>query len=259
MKNLIYKTIVNTILLIVFIGLSSFGLKKVLDNTQIEGEKNGFVVLELFTSQGCSSCPPADAILEKYGVQNNPNIIPLAFHIDYWNYIGWKDPFSKTQFTDRQRNYANQLKTQGNYTPQLIINGKYELVGSKENQIKKLVDQELILETKNSISIKKQNISQEQLNIEFELNSYVPNTIVNVALVKKKEFTNIKKGENSGLKQTNYNIVYDFNNIPNTPKLITKTSFKFKSDWIPSDFLVVAYLQNIKTGQIISGTKSIIN
>lgn len=259
MKNLIYKTIVNTILLIFFIGLSSFGLKKVLDNTQIKTEKNGFVVLELFTSQGCSSCPPADAVLAKYALQNNPNIIPLAFHVDYWNYIGWKDPFSKTQFTDRQRNYVNQLNAQGNYTPQLIINGKYELVGSKENQIKKLVDQELILETKNSISIKKQNISLEQLNVEFELNSYMPNTIVNVALVKKKEFTNIKRGENSGLQQTNYNIVYDFNSIPNTPKLSNKTSFKFKSDWITSDFLIVAYLQNIKTGQIISGTKSIIN
>lgn len=259
MKNLIYKATINTTLVIIFVGLSGFTLKKVLESNEIKTEKNGFVVLELFTSQGCSSCPPADSVLEKYAVHNNPNIIPLAFHVDYWNYIGWKDPFSKAQFTERQRNYSSQLNTQGNYTPQLIINGKHELVGSKENQIKKIVDQELIIEAKNSISIKNQNINQEQLNLAFEINSYVPNTVVNVALVKKKEFTNIKKGENSGLKQTNYNIVYDFNSIPNTPKLINKTSFKFKSDWLPSDFLIVAYLQNTKSGQIFAGTKSTIN
>ncbi len=258
MKNLIYKTIVKTILVIIFIGLSSFTLKKVLGNKEIKTEKNGFVVLELFTSQGCSSCPSADAVLAKYALQNNPKIISLSFHVDYWNYIGWKDPFSKAQFTERQRNYANQLNAQGNYTPQIIINGKHELVGSNENQIKKLVDKELILETKNSISIKKQNIAKEQLNVEYELNSYVPNTVVNVALVKKKELTNIKRGENSGLKQTNYNIVFNFMTIPTSQKLNNKTSFEFKSNWLSSDFEIVAYLQNTKTGQIISGTKSII-
>ncbi|WP_310555017.1 DUF1223 domain-containing protein [Flavobacterium sp.] len=259
MKNLIYKTITNTTLLIIFIGLSSFTLIKVLSNNEIKVTKNGFAVLELFTSQGCSSCPSADAVLAKYALQNNPNIIPLSFHVNYWDYMGWKDPFSKAQFTERQRKYASQLNTQGNYTPQLIINGKYELVGSKENEIERLVNKELDLESKNTISIVKQDKTQDQLNVEFELGSYLANTTVNVALVKKKELTNIKRGENRGLKQMNYNIVYDFISIPSSPKLIIRTNFKLKSDWLSSDFLLVAYLQNSKTGQIITGTKSIIN
>lgn len=258
MNNLIYKTIVKTTLIIIFIGLSSFTLKKVLGTNEIKTEKNGFAVLELFTSLGCSSCPPADAVLAKFAMQNNSSIIPLAFHIDYWNRLGWNDPFSKAQFTERQRNYASQLNVQGNYTPQIVINGKHELVGSYKKEIESIVSEELALPSNFNTTIKKATLENNQITIEFEADKY-PNTVINFALVKKKELTIIKRGENSGLKQTNYNIVYDFNSIPNTPKLCNKTSFKFKSEWLPSDFMIVAYLQNIQSGQIIAGTKSTIN
>ena len=96
-------------------------------------QKN-FVVVELFTSEGCSSCPPADELLTKIAKQSeaaNQNVIPLAFHVDYWNSGGWKDPFSKFQFTTRQENYSRILAEKEVYTPQAVINGKFSFTGSK--------------------------------------------------------------------------------------------------------------------------------
>src|SRR5579871_2087026 len=80
-------------------------------------------VLELFTSQGCSSCPPADELLGKYISKENENIFPLSFHVDYWNHLGWKDIFSMAAYSERQKKYASLLNLETIYTPQLIING----------------------------------------------------------------------------------------------------------------------------------------
>ncbi len=258
MKNSIIKTAIYTGLIILTLVVSSFTLKKVIWNKEIKKGGNGFAVLELFTSQGCSSCPPADAVLAKYAMQNNPNIIPLAFHVDYWNQLGWKDPFSKAQFTERQSNYAKQLKAQGNYTPQIIINGKHELVGSYKDEIDNLVHDELALTSNFRVSIKKASVLNNILHIEYDADTNT-NTIINLALVKKKEYTSIKRGENSGHEQTSYNIVFDFKTIINHSNTNNKTSFQFNSDWLSPDFMLVAYLQNSKTGTILGVTKSEIN
>lgn len=95
------------------------------------------VVVELFTSEGCSSCPAADATLrELETAQPVPGVevIALGEHVDYWNRLGWKDPFSSAQFSARQRAYTAHF-TEGNYTPQAIVNGRYELVGSRRQEL----------------------------------------------------------------------------------------------------------------------------
>lgn len=95
------------------------------------------VVVELFTSEGCSSCPAADAALrELETAQSVPGVevIALGQHVDYWNRLGWKDPFSSAQFTDRQRAYAAGFGT-GSYTPQAVVNGQFEFVGSNRQQL----------------------------------------------------------------------------------------------------------------------------
>lgn len=86
------------------------------------------IVIELFTSQGCSSCPPADALLGE--LAQNPNILPLAFHVTYWNSLGWRDPFSLDIATQRQRLYQGLLRTDTIYTPQMIVEGRTDVVGS---------------------------------------------------------------------------------------------------------------------------------
>ncbi|MBV8537509.1 MAG: DUF1223 domain-containing protein, partial [Alphaproteobacteria bacterium] len=91
------------------------------------------VVVELFTSQGCNSCPPADAYLAELARQ--PQVLALAYHIDYWDQLGWRDPFSSPAATARQRAYAETLGLRTIYTPQMVINGRIDAVGSDRTQI----------------------------------------------------------------------------------------------------------------------------
>lgn len=91
------------------------------------------VVVELFTSQGCSSCPPADEFLTELA-QSGRNVLPLAFHVTYWDRLGWRDPFSLEAATARQRDYARTLGDGGVYTPELVVGGRQGLVGSDREQ-----------------------------------------------------------------------------------------------------------------------------
>ena len=89
------------------------------------------VLAELFTSEGCSSCPPADEVLAALDRDLSPHgLITLSFHVDYWNDLGWPDPYSSPTFTTRQRAYADAFGERGVYTPQLVINGRSGFVGS---------------------------------------------------------------------------------------------------------------------------------
>ncbi len=96
------------------------------------------ILVELFTSQGCSSCPPADRLLSKLaaGGEGEPEVIPLSFHVDYWNYIGWTDPFSSAEWSRRQSSYAESFGTGRVYTPQLVVNGRRDCVGSNAARVR---------------------------------------------------------------------------------------------------------------------------
>ncbi len=102
------------------------------------GAEGGPVVVELFTSQGCSSCPPADALMHELAKRDD--VIGLALHVDYWDYIGWKDEFADPSHTERQRGYARQGGRTMIYTPQLVINGQENVVGAKGRELSRLID-----------------------------------------------------------------------------------------------------------------------
>jgi hypothetical protein len=96
------------------------------------------VVVELFTAQGCSSCPPADALLGE--LARKPNIIALAYHVDYWDELGWKDPFSIPAAAQRQRGYVKRLAKSGAFTPQAVVSGDTSLIGSNRAEMKAAVE-----------------------------------------------------------------------------------------------------------------------
>jgi len=91
------------------------------------------IVVELFTSEGCSSCPPADRVAGE--LADIPGVLPLSFHVDYWDYIGWKDPFASPLYSDRQRDYAHQLSLRYVYTPQMVVEGQFDVVGFRRGEI----------------------------------------------------------------------------------------------------------------------------
>jgi len=95
------------------------------------------VVVELFTSQGCSSCPPADKYLGE--LAKRPELLAIAFHVEYWNYIGWVDPYAKPWATRRQRDYAARLKQRFVFTPEMVVQGTAEGVGSEREAIEALI------------------------------------------------------------------------------------------------------------------------
>ncbi len=196
----------------IFLGLTVFEVDKKINSERRHHSKKSFqafAILELFTSEGCSSCPPADRLLPQLA-STDVNIIPLSFHVDYWDRYGWKDPFSNASFTDRQRDYAKRFKLESIYTPQLVINGEYELVGSNksaaETDIRKLLKQgaatQLIID-----DVKKEN---EKLSASCYLKGNFQNCDLFVAVVQKHAEVNVKAGENHGAKLSHTNVVRSF-------------------------------------------------
>lgn len=130
----------------------------------------GPVVIELFTSQGCSSCPPADRLLTR--LARDPNlkdrVIPLSFHVDYWNYIGWTDPFSSKRWSERQQGYARAFRSNRIYTPQLVVSGRTGLNGSDEAGARKRIAEALAVEPAGrvTLSVDPSGPSQDRLKVK---------------------------------------------------------------------------------------------
>ncbi|MEO6488604.1 MAG: DUF1223 domain-containing protein [Ferruginibacter sp.] len=255
MKHIKFYT--GTLLLVAFIIVVTTASRQTSTKKFALSSSNskGFVVMELFTSQGCSSCPPADALLGKYTLLDNDQIIPLAFHVDYWNRLGWKDPFSNSEYSKRQRDYAMLIDNSSVYTPQLIVNGEVEFVGSDAAKISSAVDKAFKilpqLEIKITELIKKEN----KLITNFIIDKNLPNTTLNAALVQKTVTTNILKGENSGLKLTNYNVVRDFSTL-HLVNSSSEISLRLPADYDHSKYMVVLYIQEDASGKIIGAVQN---
>lgn len=201
------------LLVMFFLGFTVFEVEKKMnhENRGVYHSKSfsSFAVLELFTSEGCSSCPPADRLLPQLAA-TNANIIPLSFHVDYWDRLGWKDPFSNATFTDHQREYAKQFNLESIYTPQLVINGEYEMIGNDkraaENNIKKILSKES--ETRLVIDgIKKEH---NKLLVDLHANNAMNGMDILAVLVQKHAEVNVKAGENKGAKLSHTNVVNTF-------------------------------------------------
>ena len=188
---------------------TSSSSKDNLKTDTVNAAADGFVVMELFTSQGCSSCPPADALLETYAEKNDAHIITLAFHVDYWNRLGWIDSLSKSDYADRQRDYAEKLNSEI-YTPQLVINGQQQITGSAGREIAVAVNKYLKNSAAAKITMADMSLVNSKATVNYNIEGDISNMNINAALVQKTVVTQIKAGENRGVKLNNFSVVRDF-------------------------------------------------
>lgn len=202
----------------------------------------GLAVLELFTSQGCSSCPPADALLAEYAAAHNEHIIALSFHVDYWNRLGWADPFSNKAYSERQQWYSARLPKGSVYTPQLIVNGRGEAVGNNRNTVKNLVQEGLSLDRTETVSIENISIGKSGLAFHYKSANTNRNEILNIALVQKQATTHIRAGENEGVTITNHNIVRTFLTQPVSKE--GSGMIGLPAAFRPIEYSLVLYVQN---------------
>jgi hypothetical protein len=162
------------------------------------------VLLELFTSEGCSSCPPADRLLETLD-RTQPvagaDLIVLSEHVDYWDRLGWRDPFSSALNTARQQDYTNKYNLDGVYTPQLVVDGRYGLVGSDVRRVSSAI-QKTIQEQKIPIAISKVSGDGKQVTVHIELPASQSlkgvRGVLYVAIADNRAESHVARGENSG-------------------------------------------------------------
>ncbi len=172
-------------------------------------EQERLVVVELYTSQGCSSCPPADDIFAE--LTRRPGVLPLALHVDYWDYIGWKDIFAQPAFTDRQKSYARAAGSRTIYTPQIVVGGVDHIVGAKAMQIVDLIEAHAALEDRAILRLTR---SGDLIEIRAEAREGLSAPVI-VQLVRylPEETVLIERGENAGRTITYANIVTDWRRL----------------------------------------------
>ena len=161
------------------------------------------VVVELFTSQGCSSCPPAEAFLGE--LAQRKDVIALEFHVNYWDYIGWKDAFAQPAFGVRQKKYVNSLQGRYAYTPQMVIDGSADVVGSHRDEVDALIQRQLSARPKAPTI----SMTRNGDTLKVSVGSGVHKGAYDVVLVTfdKPHVTDVERGENRGQTLKNTNVV----------------------------------------------------
>jgi hypothetical protein len=161
------------------------------------------VVVELFTSQGCSSCPPAEAFLND--LTKRKDVIALEFHVDYWDYIGWKDLFAKPEFTARQKSYVYSMGSRYAYTPQMVVDGREHVVGSHRAKVESVIRKAQAKASKAPpIKMRREG---KNLIISVGAARASGDYVVTMATFDKPHVTKVKRGENRGMTLTNANVV----------------------------------------------------
>src|SRR6185369_6797107 len=215
--------------------------------TSSPAQPNHGAVLELFTSEGCSSCPKADALLADIvaGAERDRSpVYALAFHVDYWDHLGWKDAFSTPQYSARQRWYADRTAANGVYTPELVIGGSEFFVGSDRRRARSAIGRALAAPWDAAVSLS----SDAQGHVAYQVVGGPRPAHLNLALVQRHAVSEVASGENSGSTLNHANVVRDFQR--------TDLGRETSGNWLPrlptvQPLRVIAYLQDDRTLEIV--------
>jgi hypothetical protein len=216
--------------------------------------EKGFALIELFTSEGCSSCPPADALVARIQKEDKDKpVYILAYHVDYWNNLGWKDQFSNAAYSQRQRQYASWLKLSEVYTPQIVVNGKKEFVGSDEHTLRSVIQTDLQKDASGELTLNNARIEHDQLSVQYQSNGS-KNQVLLIAFVQKAATTQVKNGENGGRTLAHINIVKSLNSI-SLHQQNGDATVKLPAGFNEQTWDIVGFVQNITTGEVLSAQK----
>lgn len=251
-----------------FFCSSTEGLESPMTARENRTEDQPFALVELFTSQGCSSCPPADANLARLAKSvdaRSLRVIPLSFHVDYWNRLGWKDPFSSSAYSARQSDYA-RVSREPNlvYTPQMIVNGEHAFNGSNE----RFADQAIRISLQQSVKYivrikdvplknkKSEGVHQFEIDVlpvdakaTSEKVTNPDDLMVNIVTAKDSESVHVKSGENDGRTLSHVWVVTNLETRPISSQLVVD---------IPSELIVTGHTRLVvfaqsKSSRRISG------
>lgn len=240
----------NALAMALFIGGAAFMVQYPTSESAVKPQEgNGFAVVELFTSEGCSSCPPADALLQQLQEQDAyGQLYILAFHVDYWDHQGWKDRFSDHAYSLRQRKYADWLGVPTVYTPQLVVNGESEHIGSDGRAVSAAINQALQQSAARQLQLEAK-INRRQLTVTPNLKPAAGSGLL-VALVQRQAESRVKAGENEGRRLAHVQIVRDL-------KVATGKEVKFTlpEGADPRQYEVVGFVQNYGTGKITDAAR----
>ena len=242
------------LILLVLIGANIF-------QVAAQNEKRMPIIVELFTSEGCSTCPPADKLLQTL-IEQQPvsgaEIIALGEHVDYWNRLGWTDPFSSAQFSNRQGYYSAFFKQREIYTPQLIVDGTRELTGKEASET-------LAAASKNpkgnlNLKVEKQtgNIVSFKINIaDLPKISEGDKAVVLLAITENNLTSNVSAGENNGRKLKHAAVTRYLKTIGGVTDEKTELAadVELGKGWNRENLSAVAFVQEANSRRILGATK----
>ena len=249
-----YQMSMGRTLAVAILAAAAICVSIVVAKTTEPGVPHKAVVVELFTSEGCSSCPPADELLGHLRQDlsaKNVQVIPLGFHVDYWNSLGWKDRFSSAEFTQRQEQYTRSLKVDGPYTPEMVVDGAVEFVGNDAGRAQSTIRQQASrLET---AQVKIAMAGADQLTIQVKdpaLSS--GSALVMLAITQDNLSTQVGSGENGGRTLHHAAVVRELRQVGalNNGAIETTVPLKLKKDWKRNDLHAVVFVQQGPSGKI---------
>lgn len=203
------------------------------------------VVVELFTSQGCSSCPPADAMLNE--LAGRADVIPLALHVDYWDYLGWTDEFADPAFTKRQKAYARVAGARSIYTPQMVVDGSEHLVGVRPMELADLIRAHGAKPSPVELTLTREGDGQVRINA-VATGAFPDAAVVQLVRYRPSATVTIAQGENAGRTITYSNIVESWAPLGDWDGT---ADYQAVAD-LPGDAAAAVIVQEVGPGEILA-------
>ena len=220
------------------------------------------VIVELFTAEGCSSCPPADALLQRLvesPARSGPEVIALGEHVDYWDHLGWKDRFSSARLTDRQRVYNARFNTDSIYTPQMVVDGRAELVGSDAAGAHRAIDRAAAAPHGAVRSAVESSANRAQIAVDVNVSGLPAiargdRAEILVAITEDHLSSDVTRGENHGLVLKHAAVVRSLTTIGDAvaPASSGRADLPLGPDWHRDRLKIVAFVQEHRSRTILA-------